>query len=102
MNRMPTTSFQQRKAVGYVGCSLYLNVELTDKHVLKMNGHFYWHDTKTTMGSFEGETIDSPDFKKWAESNDRIKLFYMLRDKYGKKPITDEFDLKTAETLLYL
>ena len=54
------------------------------------------------MGAFEGETIDLPEFKKWAECSKRIKAFYLLREKYGKTPITEVFDLVAVNTLMEL
>lgn len=89
------------KVIGFKGCSLHLDVELNKKNVLNMKGHYQFSDGKT-MGAFEGETIDLPEFKKWAECSKRIKAFYMLREKYGKTPITDTFDLVTVNSLMEL
>lgn len=86
---------------GYKVCSLHLDVELNKKNVLSMKGHYQFGDGKT-MYALEGETIDLPEFKKWAECSKRIKAFYLLREKYGKTPITDAFDLVAVNTLMEL
>lgn len=96
-----TNKTNPMKVIGYKGCSLHLDVNLNKKNVLSMKGYYQFSDGKT-MGAFEGETIDLPEFKKWAECSKRIKALYLLCEKYGKNPITEAFDLVALNTIMEL